>query len=141
MQSNVSAYLKELEAKLSVAAEVIGGKAEGFAKLLCRVDTGRLRNSITHGIPGQTLNFKYTDDNGNPAGEYNGAIPLDPSGKKFVVTIGSNVEYAPYIELGSKRRKKNGETIVRPPRPFLRPAIENHREEYKAVLKQILSEK
>lgn len=31
------------------ALEIIGGKAESYAKKLCPVDTGRLRNSIKIG--------------------------------------------------------------------------------------------
>ena len=36
------------------ALEIIGGKAESYARRLCPVDTGRLRDSITHA---------YNDDN------------------------------------------------------------------------------
>ena len=53
----------------------IGGKAEGYAKALCPVDTGNLRNSIT--------------------------FQTDPEEEGVYVTIGTNVEYAPYIELGT----------------------------------------
>lgn len=48
------------------ALEIMGGKAEGYAKMLCPVDTGRLRNSITH---------QQYDEN--------------------TEIIGTNVEYAP----------------------------------------------
>lgn len=34
--------------QLARAAEIIGGMAESYAKELCPVDTGNLRNSITH---------------------------------------------------------------------------------------------
>lgn len=51
------------------ALEQIGMAAEGYAKGLCPVDTGNLRNSITHVV-----------DEGGGA-----------------VYIGSNVEYAPYV--------------------------------------------
>ena len=37
-----------LQAAKDQALEIIGGKAESYAKQLCPVDTGRLRNSITH---------------------------------------------------------------------------------------------
>lgn len=132
-QSNVDAVLKQLEAKLTKAAEVIGGKAEGYAKMLCPFDTGRLRGSIVHAIPGQVLNKQYKNRFGEVVGEYNGALPPDASGEKFVVTIGSNVEYAPYIELGTHKPRRE-------PHPYLRPAIEDHLQEYKAVLMQILKE-
>ena len=41
-------------------------------------------------------------------------------------TVGTNVEYAPYVEYGTSRGM--------PPRPFLRPAIENHMTEYENIL-------
>ena len=78
------------------ALEIIGGKAEGYAKKLCPVDTGRLRNSITH--------QQYDES---------------------TEVIGTNVEYAPYVELGTHRQKAQ---------PYLRPAAENHSNEYRQVI-------
>ena len=40
--------LRDLSAAKKRALEIIGGKAETYAKQLSPVDTGRLRNSITH---------------------------------------------------------------------------------------------
>lgn len=61
--------------------------------------TGRLRNSITN-----------THD-------------------KNTVYIGTNVEYAPYVEFGTKRVSA---------RPYLKPAIVNHLEEYKSIVEDEL---
>jgi len=83
------------------ALEIIGGKAESYAKRLCPVDTGRLRNSITH--------QQYDDD---------------------TEVIGTNVEYAPFVELGTHRQQ---------PKPFLRPAAEGHTAEYKNIIKAEMS--
>ena len=55
------------------AREIIGGMAESYTKGLTPVDTGALRNSFTHRV--------------------------DPEKKQ--VTIGSAIEYAPYVELGT----------------------------------------
>jgi len=82
------------------ALEIIGGKAESYAKKLCPVDTGRLRNSITH---------QQLDDN--------------------TEVIGTNVEYAPYVELGTRKMSA---------KPFLRPAAEGHRAEYIEIIKAVL---
>jgi len=59
------------------------------AKQLCPVDTGRLRSSITNEI-GQ-------------------------DGDGLVATIGTNVEYAPHVELGTSKMAAQ---------PFLLPALE-----------------
>ncbi len=87
--------LKGMDKAKAQALEIIGGKAEGYAKKLCPVDTGNLRNSITHA---------RMDEN--------------------TEVIGTNVEYAPYVELGTVRMSA---------RPYLRPAAENHGPEYKAI--------
>ncbi len=99
--SNLGEIEKATAAQLAKAAEIIGGMAESYAKQLCPVDTGNLRNSITH------------------SAEYEG----------HTVVIGSNVEYAPHVELGTVRMAT---------RPYLRPAIENHIPEYQGVLQAVL---
>lgn len=71
-ENNVSAILSQLKGSaIPRALERIGSQAEGYAKSLCPVDTGRLRNSITHA----------TDNTS--------------------VAIGTNVEYGKYVELGT----------------------------------------
>lgn len=76
--------------------EAIGLAAEGHAKKYeTAVDTGRLRNSIAHATDGK---YAY---------------------------IGTNVEYAPYIELGT--RKKDG-------LHFLQKAATQHGDEYKRLM-------
>ena len=46
--SNLDTILKGSQEVIERAAEIIGGMAESYAKELCPVDTGNLRNSITH---------------------------------------------------------------------------------------------
>ena len=84
----------------SIALEIIGGRAETHAKAACPVRTGNLRNSITHEQMSDT-----------------------------VEVIGTNVEYAPYVELGTSRMSA---------RPYLRPAAEGHTEEYKEILRRTM---
>ena len=79
------------------ALEKCGLTAEGYAKKLAPVDTGNLRNSITHEV-----------DDGEPA-----------------VYIGTNVEYAPYQELGTINMTAN---------PFLKPAVADHANEYRKII-------
>lgn len=83
------------------ALEIIGQVAERYAKGYAPVDTGRLRNSISHEVA--------PDEN--------------------AVYVGTNVEYAPYQEFGTRYQ---GGT------PFLRPAIENHLDEYKQIVEEEL---
>lgn len=85
------------------ALEKIGLTAEAYAKKDCPVDTGRLRNSITH----VTL----------PA--------------KHAVYIGTNVEYAAAVELGTSHPKRKAH-------PYLRPAAKDHMDKYRAILKSEL---
>ena len=44
-----------------------------------------------------------------------------------VEVIGTPVEYGPYVELGTSRMKAQ---------PFLRPAAENHTDEYRSILRR-----
>ena len=73
---------------------IIGLKAEEYAKGECRVDTGRLRNSITYALSGSSTSFSYTDNNGK---SYDGGISAPDDGDAAVY-IGTNVEYATIIE-------------------------------------------
>ena len=99
--SHAKEVLSAEQAARNKALEIIGGKAESYAKKLCPVDTGRLRNSITH---------QQYDDN--------------------TEVIGTNVEYAPYVELGTHKQKAQ---------PYLRPAAENHSAEYKEIIKTVMA--
>lgn len=111
------------------ALEIMGGKAETYAKKACRHDTGLLRNSITHARAGKAPAIsQYTSDTGDTTGEYNGNAPGSSSDNTMYV--GTNVEYAPHNEYGTSRMSAQ---------PFLRPAAENHAEEYKTIWQNELS--
>ena len=71
LTDNSAMFLNALPGAVTRALEAIGQQAEGYAKMKCPVDTGNLRNSITHATLGHT--------------EY----------------IGTNVYYAPYVEMGT----------------------------------------
>lgn len=109
--SNVNQALDALQEKKNRVLEILGGKAETYAKKNAPVGTpestgipgyhgGTLRNSITH---------QQFDEN--------------------TEVIGSNVEYAPFVELGTYKMAA---------RPFLRRAIEEHSGEYKAIISRIM---
>ena len=112
LTSNKDEILDALGEQLGQALIAIGMTAESNAKQEITkavydtpesksgyVRTGRLRNSISYGV-----------DTDEPA-----------------VYIGSNVEYAPYVELGTSKMRA---------RPFLKPAVENYAGEYKDLLEQ-----
>ena len=96
--------LAELAKKIITAMEMMGQAGENNAKFeitaLGAVDTGNLRNSISHFTNG-------TD-----------------------TYIGTNVEYAPYVEFGTSRYPQE--------RPFLRNAVQNNRDEYKTIMEEAL---
>lgn len=100
-ESNLDIFLDALPEQIEAALIAIGMTAETYAKKECPVDTGRLRNSITHEV----------DMNEQCA------------------IIGSNVEYAAYVELGTSRQKAQ---------PYLRPAAENHGFEYQTLARNAL---
>lgn len=100
-EDNAQRIADAIDQALAKALEEVGLVAEGYAKKACPVDTGRLRNSITHQVR--------------------------PSEKS--VYIGTNVEYAPYVELGTSRMD---------PQPFLRPAAKDHENTYKKIFESEL---
>lgn len=115
--------------------EAIGLAAEGHAKREITkqgaVDTGRLRNSITYALAGEFPHVKQYRAYRRSEGEsrrkiyqYNGKMP---GIRGTAVYIGSNVEYAPYVELG---------TVNMRARPFLRPAATEHAAEYKRLMEE-----
>ena len=140
--SHVVEVKAALKSQLATAATIIGGKMESNAKLEISgkvydrpaswyARTGRLRNSITH----------KTEDE---------ADGVD-------IIVGTNVEYAPYVELGTGLLAEKGDGRKTPwtymgsdgkfhtttgaaPRPYLRPAVEDHADEYKRVVEQCLKD-
>lgn len=113
------------------ALNMIGMKIEYYAKHLCPVGTSE--STGKKGYRGGTLRNSITYQVDSEAGE---------------VAVGSNVEYAPYVELGTgpyfntppqweQFGSKRGSSIRRSyvkPRPYLRPAIEEHIDLYKKII-------
>ena len=129
IDSHVDDVLRELEQRIPVALEDCGLAAEGYAKRLCAVDTGLLRNSITHALDGESPAItEYTDNPGVQRGSYSGVMPKQTNGR--AVYLGTNVEYAAYVELGTTRTKEQ---------PFIKPAIVDHVEDYKKIIESRLN--
>ena len=49
-EDNSEEVLENLGNGIDRALEAIGAQVENYAKMLCPVDTGNLRNSITHAV-------------------------------------------------------------------------------------------
>lgn len=110
--------------QVKAALEDIGGMMERYAKMLCPVDTSRLRGSIAHDADETTA------------------------------VVGTNVEYAPYLEFGTGQFAEGGgratpwryqddkgewhTTSGNKPQPFLRPSVDNHIDEYKGIIQEHL---
>ena len=122
---NSKEFLEAMQQAAVRALEKCGLTAEGYAKKLCPVDTGNLRNSITH-----------TVDEEEPA-----------------AYIGSNVEYASYVCLGTGKYAEGGRptpwvyqdakgkfhwTAGNKAKPFLKPAVADHKEQYREIIKSEL---
>lgn len=113
-KDNSKEILSQLEKKIQNGLFAIGSTAEGYAKDGCPVDTGRLRNSITFATSGHSSSdIKSTPDDTE-------------------VVIGTNVNYAKYVELGEYQQHKTGAAH------FLRNAIQNHINEYEKLLNTAL---
>lgn len=97
--NNADKVLQEFERQKQRGLKAIGQTAVAYAKKDTPVDTGRLRNS-------EDFRVQYDE-----------------------VYIGTNVEYAPYIEFGHHDY---------PAQHFLKNAAANHAEEYKNILETSL---
>jgi HK97 gp10 family phage protein len=129
-QDNTEEVLAAVEQAITKAMTKIGIKVERYAKNLCPVGTP-----------------ESTGKKGYRGGTLRNSITFEVEDKE--VAIGSNVEYAPYVELGT------GPNFTPPPswetfqstkgsgigggyvhaRPFLRPAVEDHLSEYEDIVK------
>ena len=121
--------------------ETCGLVAEGYAKKLAPVGTpestgipgyigGLLRGSITHALSGKQPSIStYQDNAGKRRGSYSGTAPEEIDSNKSAVYIGTNVEYAPYQELG---------TIHMKAQPFLKPAVAANANTYRKIIEDEL---
>lgn len=136
-QDNTADVLAALPPIAEKALAIIGMKAEKYAKARCPV--GTVESTGIKGYRGGTLRNSITFD-----------VQID--GKSAELAVGTNVEYAPYVELGTgpyfntppewenfevAPPNGTGNSYVKP-RPYLRPAIEDHIAEYENVIESEL---
>lgn len=112
IQDNTAQVLDEFTNKKEMCLEMLGLQGEKNAIIEINnavynapesksgyVRTGTLRNSLTHIAAGDSA------------------------------YIGTNVEYAPYVELGTSKMKA---------RPYLKPAVMNHQDEYRQIVESVM---
>lgn len=124
-KDNSQAVLKAMQQAVEKALEECGLVAEGYAKKLAPVDTGNLRNSISHKVD-----------------------PEEPA-----VYIGTNNSYAAYQEFGTGIYTEGGRdtpwvyqdekgnwhwTRGNKAQPFLKPAVADHARQYRQIIEQEL---
>lgn len=97
VQDNTQLAKDAIRNAILSALEEIGIVAERHAKDKCPVDTGRLQRSIRHTVD------------------------------ELSVEIGTDVEYASYVELGTSKMRAQ---------PYLAPAVSNHSDEYRQILEK-----
>lgn len=129
LEDHSAEVYKELEAACQRALEKCGLVAEGYAKKLCPVDTGNLRNSITHTVA----------DNGERA-----------------AYVGTNSEYGVYVECGTGIYYPGGRqtpwvyqdekgdwhlTHGQRAKPYIKPAVADHSAKYNRIIEQELKGK
>ena len=122
LTDNTDEYLQLYEQAIDRALERCGMQAESYALDLVPVDTSALKQSITHKV--------------------------DETEKS--VYIGTDMEYAPYVELGTGIYAEGGggrptpwvyqdangnwhHTRGQEPQPYLRPALKDHKRTYRNI--------
>lgn len=128
LEDHSAEVYKELESACQRALEKCGLVGEGYAKKLCPVDTGDLRDSITHMV----------------------------SDSEKAAYIGTNSEYAVYVECGTgiyypggrqtpcTYQDKNGDwhlTHGQRAKPYIKPAVADHVDQYKKIIESELKGK
>lgn len=139
IENNKAKVLDELEEAIERALEAVGLQAENYAKvhLEGHIDTGLLRNSITHALAGHPpaiASYHADKSKGGKSaiGYYGGNAPGGAG--EHAVYVGTNVEYAPYVEFGHRTPSGAHVAGVR----FLQQAVESHTEEYKQLIEKAL---
>lgn len=128
--TNKLEFIRAKNEAIEAALEALGIEAEKYAKLHLdqeprRIDTGRLRNSISHAARRDSgATFDYKDNKGNSFNDSKGEVT-----SKDTVYVGTNVEYAPYVEFG---------TVNMAPNHFLKSAASEHTERYIEIVKKYL---
>lgn len=117
---NTAEVIAAMKEQAELALQAIGAEAEGYAQEECPVDTSRLKNSLTWAT-------HESDSSGGKGPD--GATQGTPD--ELTVCVGTNVEYAEYVELKDAKHKVGKAH-------FIRDSLANHGNRYKEILKAAL---
>ena len=100
-ENNGAEYKRLFRGAVAEALRKIGEASRAYAKQKCPVRTGNLQRSIDYDV----------DENAQE------------------VSLGTNVHYAAYVELGTYKMRA---------RPYLRPAMNDHLAEYARIIESCM---
>lgn len=139
---NSGEILRNFQKNLEAGLEAIGLQAERYAKEGAPVDTGRLRNSITHTTAknagqGYSYSYRAVSKTENPTKEMLKQTKTDKEthrqgAQANEVYVGTNVEYAIDQETNDYYKHTVGGAH------FLKNAAANHGDVYEKILKKQL---
>ena len=124
-----------------IALDAAGMQAASLAKVELqksptRIDTGLLRNSITHAVAGKPAAIgAYSADSPKKgrenSGSYSGTAPAPSDPEQPFVLVGTNVEYAVYVSEGTSQMAPNR---------FLTNAMRNNAPELQKIIQNVLTQ-
>ena len=124
-KDNSGAILSAFHSAVEKALEECGLVAEGYAKKLAPVDTGNLRNSISH-----------TEDPEEPAvyiGPNNSSAAVQEFGTGIYTEGGRDPPWVYQDEKGNWHWTRGNKA-----QPFLKPAVADHARQYRQIIEQEL---
>ena len=138
--------LEALAEALEIGLTECGLDLERWAKQACPVGNpdkwkvkpnypyvgGTLRNSITFALDGELPNevqYEVENPEADVPGVYDTPAPKETEKGMRAVYLGTNVYYAPYVEMGTSKMD---------PQPFIEPAFVEHREQLAQTLEDAL---
>ena len=147
IEDHTKEVMERITERINLALDLAGEVIEGHAKDECPVDTGLLRNSITHAVGGESVTHSYHASYGSNRsssgkrysagsknagsvgfGSFSGTIG---QAEDHICVVGSNVEYAPVVEFKDMKH-------ITGKAHFLRDGAMNHIDEIRDVCQKTL---
>jgi len=138
--NNTEQIIEDVHDRALVALDAAGLQAATLSKRELqkspeRIDTGLLRNSITHAVCGKApaIGAYHADSpkkGRESAGSYAGTAPAASDPAQPFVLVGTNVEYAIYVHEGTMHMRANR---------FIANAMRTNSGEFEQIMKKVLS--